>query len=141
VHHSSERLDWLAAARVHPLEGVWTRLVSILPLFLLGFSPKITVFFGPLLSLYPIFIHCNLRWKYGWFGYVLAGPAFHRWHHSSDEQAVNKNFSGMLPVFDFIFGTAYFPKIGVPLRYGLLDEQAPAGFWQQLSWPFKNGER
>ena len=39
VHHSSERLDWLAAARVHPLESVWNRLIALLPLFLLGFSP------------------------------------------------------------------------------------------------------
>jgi sterol desaturase/sphingolipid hydroxylase (fatty acid hydroxylase superfamily) len=59
VHHSSETLDWLAAARVHPLESVWNKLATLAPLFVLGFSPKITVFFGPLLALYPIFIHSN----------------------------------------------------------------------------------
>lgn len=137
VHHSSEQLDWLAAARVHPLETVWNRLASLLPLFLLGFSGKITGVFGPLLAVYPIFIHCNVRWGYGWIGYVVASPAFHRWHHSSDREALNKNFSGLLPLFDFVFGTAHFPKNGKPARYGLAGEQAPPTFWGQLRWPFR----
>jgi sterol desaturase/sphingolipid hydroxylase (fatty acid hydroxylase superfamily) len=137
VHHSSERLDWLASARVHPLESVWNRLASLAPLFLLGFSPKITVFFGPLIGLYPIFIHCNVRWGYGWIGYVVTSPAFHRWHHSADQEALNKNYSGLLPLFDFVFGTAHFPRSGKPARYGLAEGHAPRGFWQQLWWPFR----
>ena len=136
VHHSSEQLDWLAAARVHPLETVWNRLASLLPLFLLGFSGKITGVFGPLLAIYPIFIHCNVRWGYGWIGYVVASPAFHRWHHCADQEALNKNFSGLLPVFDFVFGTAHFPQSGKPARYGLIEGQAPATFLGQLRWPF-----
>jgi sterol desaturase/sphingolipid hydroxylase (fatty acid hydroxylase superfamily) len=136
VHHSSERLDWLASARFHPLESVWNKLVALLPLFLLGFSPKITVFFGPLIAIYPIFLHSNVRWSYGWLGYVVASPAFHRWHHSADREAINKNYSGLLPAFDFLFGTAHFPQ-SKPVSYGLADDHAPTGFWQQLLWPFR----
>jgi sterol desaturase/sphingolipid hydroxylase (fatty acid hydroxylase superfamily) len=138
VHHSSQQLDWLAAARVHPLETVWNRLASLLPLFLLGFSGKITGVFGALLAVYPIFIHCNVRWGYGWIGYVVSSPAFHRWHHSADREALNKNFSGLLPLFDFVFGTAHFPKSGKPVRYGIPEEQAPATVWGQLRWPFES---
>jgi sterol desaturase/sphingolipid hydroxylase (fatty acid hydroxylase superfamily) len=137
VHHSSERLDWLASARVHPLETVWTRTISILPLFLLGFSPKLTALLAGFIGLYPIFIHCNLRWGYGWIGYVVASPAFHRWHHSADTEALNKNFSGLLPLYDFLFGTAHFPKTGKPETYGLAGEQAPESFTRQLLWPFR----
>jgi sterol desaturase/sphingolipid hydroxylase (fatty acid hydroxylase superfamily) len=137
VHHSSEKLDWLAAARVHPLESVWNKLATLAPLFLLGFSPKLMMFFGPLLALYPIFIHSNVRWGYGWIGYVVSSPAFHRWHHSADSEALNKNYGGLLPIFDFMFGTAHFPKTGKPSHYGLADEHAPSGFWQQLRWPFR----
>jgi sterol desaturase/sphingolipid hydroxylase (fatty acid hydroxylase superfamily) len=136
VHHTSECLDWLASARFHPLESVWNKLVALVPLFLLGFSPKITVFFGPLLAIYPIFLHSNVRWGYGWLGYVVASPAFHRWHHSADREALDKNYGGLLPLFDFLFGTAHFPK-RKPVSYGLADDHAPAGFWQQLLWPFK----
>ena len=138
VHHSSERLDWLAAARVHPLESVWSKLVALLPLFLLGFSPKITVFFGPLIAIYPVFLHANVCWSYGWFGYVVTSPAFHRWHHSADSEALNKNYGGLLPVFDFLFGTAHFPG-RKPVRYGLTGERAPSDFWRQLLWPFRTG--
>jgi len=137
VHHSSEQLDWLAAARVHPMESVWNRMITLLPLFLLGFSPGITAFFGPFFAIYPIFLHANVRWGYGRLGYAIASPAFHRWHHSSDREALNKNYSGLLPVFDFLFGTAHFPGNTRPVRYGLDGERAPAGFWQQLKWPFR----
>jgi sterol desaturase/sphingolipid hydroxylase (fatty acid hydroxylase superfamily) len=65
VHHSSTKPDWLAAARVHPLESIVSKLAAIVPMFLLGFSPAITAIYGPFLGFYPIFIHCNLRWGYG----------------------------------------------------------------------------
>jgi sterol desaturase/sphingolipid hydroxylase (fatty acid hydroxylase superfamily) len=136
VHHSSEQLDWLASARAHPLESVWNRIVVLLPLFVMGFSPKITAFFGPLIAIYPIFLHSNVRWSYGWLGYVVSSPAFHRWHHSADHEALNKNYSGLLPMFDFLFGTAHFPR-RKPASYGLAGDHAPAGFWRQLIWPFR----
>ena len=137
IHHSSERLDWLAAARVHPLESAWNRVIALLPLFLLGFSPKITAFFGPLIAIYPIFLHCNVRWSFGPLGYIVSSPAFHRWHHSADREALNKNYSGLLPLFDFLFGTAHFPQ-RKPISFGLADDRAPAGFWHQLLWPFRS---
>ena len=137
VHHSSERLDWVAAARVHPLETVWSRTISILPLFLLGFSPKLTAVLAGFIAIYPIFIHANVRWGYGWIGYIVASPAFHRWHHAADAEALNRNYSGLLPMYDFLFGTAHFPKSGKPVRYGLAGEEAPEGFTRQLVWPFR----
>jgi sterol desaturase/sphingolipid hydroxylase (fatty acid hydroxylase superfamily) len=137
VHHSSERLDWLAAARVHPFETVWTRTLSVLPLFLLGFSPQLTAALAGFIGIYPIFIHSNVRWGYGWIGYIVASPAFHRWHHSADADALNKNYSGLLPLYDFLFGTAHFPRTGKPERYGLAGEQAPESFTRQLLWPFR----
>jgi sterol desaturase/sphingolipid hydroxylase (fatty acid hydroxylase superfamily) len=136
VHHSSEQLDWLAAARFHPLENVWNKLIVLLPLFVLGFSPKITTIFGPFIAIYPIFLHSNVRWSYGWLGYAVSSPAFHRWHHSSDAEALNKNYSGLLPLFDFLFGTAHFPR-SKPIAYGLAGDRAPSGFWQQIVWPFR----
>lgn len=137
VHHSSEELDWLAAGRVHPLESVWNRMFTLLPLFMLGFSPGITAVFGPLLAVYPIFIHANVSWGYGPLGYVVASPKFHRWHHSSDVAARDKNFSGLLPLYDYLFGTAHFPRHGRPERYGLADEPTPGSFLRQLAWPFR----
>jgi sterol desaturase/sphingolipid hydroxylase (fatty acid hydroxylase superfamily) len=137
VHHSSEQLDWLAAGRVHPFEAIWSRLNLLLPLFLLGFSPNITGFFGPLIGIYPFFVHSNVRFGYGWVGYVLVSPAFHRWHHAADREALHKNYSGLIPLFDFVFKTAHFPHDGKPARYGLAAGQAPETFWGQMRWPLR----
>ncbi len=120
IHHSSERLDWLAAARVHPLESAWNRVIALLPLFLLGFS------------LLPA-----MRWSFGAGATCLQPGLLHRWHHSADREALNKNYSGLLPLFDFLFGTAHFPQ-RKPISFGLADDRAPAGFWHQLLWPFRS---
>lgn len=138
IHHSPEYLDWLAAARVHPVDSIFHRLAAIAPLYMLGFEPGMLAFYAPLLAIYPIFVHANLRWGYGWLGYIVASPAFHRWHHSSDKAALDKNFSGLFPIFDYIFGTAWFPAKARPERYGLADqEQVPRSLWGQLLYPFR----
>ena len=137
VHHSSAPVDWLSSARVHPLESVWNKLLSLVPLFLLGFSPKITAVLGAFIGFYPIFLHANVRWSYGWIGYLLASPAFHRWHHSAESKALNKNYGGLLSLFDFLLGTAYFPRDSKPSTYGLAGVSPPETFWQQIWWPFR----
>ena len=38
VHHTSTEVDWLAAHREHPLDGVYTQALVNLPAILLGFS-------------------------------------------------------------------------------------------------------
>ncbi len=38
IHHSIEELDWLAAARVHPVDQILTKGVSLVPVVALGFS-------------------------------------------------------------------------------------------------------
>ena len=137
VHHSSTKLDWLAAARVHPLESVISKLASIVPMFLLGFSPAITAVYGPFLGFYPIFIHCNLRWGYGKLGYLISSPSFHRWHHSADADARDKNFSALFPFYDYLFGTAYFPRDRHPASYGIEGAPIPDGILRQLAHPFR----
>jgi len=44
------------------------------------------------------------------FETLLNGPEMHRWHHADkDEKALNKYFGTKFAVWDWIFGTAYFP--------------------------------
>jgi sterol desaturase/sphingolipid hydroxylase (fatty acid hydroxylase superfamily) len=104
---------------------------------MLGFSNGVLAAYAPFLALYPIFIHANISWDFGPIGYIIASPRFHRWHHSSDKAALDKNFAGLFPAIDYIFGTAYYPKGVAPQKYGLDGEQMPVGVWQQLSYPFR----
>ena len=140
VHHSIIEMDWLASARVHPIDSVFSQSCIVLPLYALGFS-KAT--FAGLLAIvtfqtiFAIFIHANVRFSFGPLRWVIATPAFHHWHHANDPEHRNTNFAGQFPWIDALFGTFYLPEGRWPARYGL-DEPAPPGYLRQLAWSFKD---
>lgn len=65
---------------------------------------------------------------------MIASPAFHRWHHARD--ITDKNFAGLLPVWDLVFGTFYLPRGRLPDALGVR-EAVPDGVLRQLAWPFR----
>ncbi len=136
VHHSSEHLDWAAASRLHPLDQTFVRICGVLPVYLLGFSKET---FGALIAfegLLAIFIHANVQWRFGWLEWIVATPAFHHWHHANEDPATsNKNFSGLLPWVDWVFGTMYLPK-RFPTKYGI-NEPMPPDYAGQMAQPFR----
>lgn len=136
VHHATKDLDWLSAARVHPVNEVATRVATLLPLFVLGFRGDLLAGAGPVLTFYALLLHANVPWSFGPLRHVLASPAFHRWHHTSEERGLDKNFAGMFPVWDLAFGTFYLPAGEQPTAFGVRDEVPPA-FFSQLAWPFR----
>jgi sterol desaturase/sphingolipid hydroxylase (fatty acid hydroxylase superfamily) len=138
IHHSSEALDWLSASRVHPLNEAITRVAQVLPLYLLGFDARVLAGAVPLLTLYAIFVHANVSWDYGPLRYVIASPRFHRWHHTAEEEGLNRNFAGLFPWIDVLFGTFYMPSERVPSRFGVAGEPVPETFLAQLAYPFTN---
>ena len=112
VHHSSEQLDWVSTFRSHPLNEIVGNIVLTGPFLLLGFSPAASFLSPALLGLYTIFVHSDVKWTFGPFRYVIVSPAFHRWHHSKAPEAIDKNFASMLPLWDVLFRTCYFPPSG-----------------------------
>ena len=137
IHHSSMDLDWLSAVRQHPVNDAAMTFVQALPLIILGFEPGALAPFAVFLVLYAIFVHANLSWNFGWFRYVVASPVFHRWHHTSELEGLNKNFAGLFPVFDMLFGTFYMPKDRQPRMFGVVGEEIPQGMLRQLIYPFR----
>lgn len=73
---------------------------------------------------------------------MLTSPRYHHWHHSSDEEAIDKNYVGHLPVIDWLFGTFYMPKDHEvwPRRYGTIGEPLPKGILRQSIYPFKKAK-
>lgn len=137
IHHSSEDLDWLSSVRIHPLNDWLSKMVQAVSLVLLGFSPLYVAGFLPFLTVYAIALHANLKWTYGRFGYVIASPVFHRWHHTSQEEGRDKNFAGLFPVIDWMFGTLYLPKGKLPEKFGA-HPPVPEGFLAQMVHPFRH---
>jgi sterol desaturase/sphingolipid hydroxylase (fatty acid hydroxylase superfamily) len=138
VHHSSTELDWLSSVRVHPLNDAIGSAVVATPLLLLGFAPAALAAYLPFLTLYAIMLHANVSWSFGPLRGVIASPAYHRWHHSAEAQALDKNFAGLFPLYDRLFGTYYLPRDLKPQRFGIAGEAPPAGFVGQMLYPFRS---
>ena len=136
IHHSSEALDWLAAARTHPFDQVFSNALIFVPLYILGFTVEVFGAYLVFSLFHGILLHSNVRFKLNFLRGILATPQYHHWHHSNHPAARNKNYAGQFPVLDIIFGTYYFPKEITPFVYGI-DEDMPKGYLAQLRQPFR----
>ncbi|MCH7707349.1 MAG: sterol desaturase family protein [Myxococcales bacterium] len=136
IHHSSQILDWLASSRLHLVDIVVTRAVAFIPLYIMGFSTTALYPYLVFASIQGIFIHANLRFRFGALRHLLVTPQFHHWHHTADPQAIDKNFAIHLPVLDYLFGTYYLPKDRWPQTYGIEGNPVPRGYFRHLLYPF-----
>jgi sterol desaturase/sphingolipid hydroxylase (fatty acid hydroxylase superfamily) len=136
VHHSSERLDWISGLRNHPLDGtVLGPPVAVL--LAAGFGVRITGVLAIVQIVTGLFLHANVRWRWRPLQRVVATPEFHHWHHSSEADALNTNFSAFLPIWDLLFGTYFMPGGGRrPEVYGTTTP-VPDGFIAQLLFPLR----
>jgi sterol desaturase/sphingolipid hydroxylase (fatty acid hydroxylase superfamily) len=136
VHHSMQELDWLASVRIHAMDQILTKTAQILPLFVLGFSDRAIEIWGFVFFLQAHFEHTNFRVKLGPLRWLVSGPEFHHWHHSSDPEAFDSNFAGQLPFVDWLMGTAYMPRGRMPTAYGISDP-VPELYFAQVVYPFR----
>jgi sterol desaturase/sphingolipid hydroxylase (fatty acid hydroxylase superfamily) len=138
VHHSSEQLDWLSAARFHPVNIFLGSVATDVAMLLAGISPNVLGYLGLFTVAHSAFVHANLNWTLGPFRYVLAGPVFHRWHHTAADRGGAKNYASTFPVLDILFGTFYMPERKLPVDYGVADRSFPPTFGEQMIYPFRH---
>jgi sterol desaturase/sphingolipid hydroxylase (fatty acid hydroxylase superfamily) len=136
IHHSSVDLDWLSAVRLHPVNDIVMRVAGAIPVLVLGFAPLALAGAVPVLTFLAILVHANVDWDWGLLRSVIASPRFHRWHHTSETQARDKNFAGLLPLWDIAFGTYYMPRDRRPTSFGTATP-VPANLLGQLVFPFR----
>lgn len=134
IHHSIEELDALAAHRVHPLDQLFVKAASLLPIYALGFAVGPFIVAGVIYHWQALLIHSNIKIGFGPLKWVVASPLFHHWHHANERQAFDKNFAGQLSIIDALFGTMYMPE-AMPSKYGT-DEPVPDAYLGQLAYPF-----
>ncbi|MEL8055678.1 MAG: sterol desaturase family protein [Pseudomonadota bacterium] len=134
VHHSSRHMNILVGIRFGPLEGFISALLHF-PLILIGFPPEL-VFMGIIVVLaYQTWIHTELIGKLGFLDEILNTPANHRVHHGCDDKYIDKNYGGILIIWDRLFGT-YQKEEETPI-YGLkrdYDSVNPLSVWVS-EWP------
>lgn len=136
VHHSSKDLDWLSSVRVHPVNDMIMRALSTAPVLAIGVQPLAVASLLPVMVLMAIVLHANVDWDWGPLRRVIASPRFHRWHHTNETEARDKNFAGLFPLWDILFGTYYMPTDRRPSRFGT-DTPVPEGLISQWLFPFR----
>lgn len=136
IHHSSTTLDWLSSIRLHPLNDLIGGVARVVLVLLLGFDPLLLAFAVPLFAFYGLLLHANVPWDFGPLRWVLVSPKFHRWHHTSERDGLDRNFSNLFVVWDLMFGTYYMPEGRQPEVFGTTDP-IPKGLWGQLRYPFR----
>jgi sterol desaturase/sphingolipid hydroxylase (fatty acid hydroxylase superfamily) len=122
VHHSAERIHLVAAYRLG-----WTTTISggwlfYLPLVLMGFHPAAVLLVLGLNLAYQFWLHTEAIGKLPrWFEYVFNTPSHHRVHHAVNPAYLDRNYGGVVILFDRLFGTFAEERAEDPCRYGLVD--------------------
>jgi sterol desaturase/sphingolipid hydroxylase (fatty acid hydroxylase superfamily) len=132
VHHTAERIDWLAAHREHPFDNLLTRATENLPLILLGFPLHTLAGFAMFRGLWALYIHSNCALTPGPLRFLVGAPRLHHWHHAIESRG-RVNFANLSPVMDLVFGTYHDPG-RMPASYGL-DEKSSHNYFVQLAAP------
>jgi sterol desaturase/sphingolipid hydroxylase (fatty acid hydroxylase superfamily) len=141
VHHSITTMDWIGNWRFHWMEIVVYKAIQWLPLAWLNASGEAVMAVAVVTTVWGDLNHANLNVGLGPLGYLLNSPRMHLWHHDrSTEGGVAKNFGIVLSVWDFLFGTAFWPRERSPESLGYPgDQEMPAGFAGQALWPLRRG--
>ena len=104
IHHQSEDYNYSVALNLTPFQVVIRVLFwSLMPV--LGFLPEIVLATHLFIGLYQFLLHTTLIPKLGPIEKLFVTPSHHRVHHGSNPEYLDKNYGGILIVWDRIFGT------------------------------------
>ena len=117
VHHSSVTLDSVSTSRFHVIDKALFAAPNLMLVTYFQPDPALIFLYISFRDFWGRYGHGNIKDAH-WLGYILSNPKFHRWHHSNHPEAIDKNFSGELNFMDYMFGTAYYPKEGIPDNFG-----------------------
>lgn len=118
VHHSSLDYNYTVASRLSLIESCFLWFFYV-PMALMGFNPLLVFLGVQINAAYQTWIHTQKIGRLGMLEKAINTPALHRVHHASNSLYIDKNFGGILIVWDILFGT-YQPEKEVPV-YGLTE--------------------
>lgn len=116
VHHSSKDYNLTVGLRLSLVEGLF-EWAFLIPMILIGFNPFQAILGLVLVAQYQHWIHTERVTKLGWLDEVFNTPSVHRVHHGSNRQYLDKNYGGILMIWDKLFGT--FAREEEKVIYGL----------------------
>ncbi len=104
VHHSSQRFNLSTALR-QPWTG-FTGWIFYVPMAVAGFHPAVMAFSYGVNLVYQFWIHTERIGRLARpVEYVFNTPSHHRVHHGSQGSYLDRNYGGILILWDRVFGT------------------------------------
>ncbi|MFZ6750788.1 sterol desaturase family protein [Undibacterium sp. Ren11W] len=128
VHHQSEAYNLTTALR-QTSSGALFGWIFYLPLALLGYPVKVFIVIALIDLLYQFWIHTQQIDKMGWFDRVFVSPSNHRVHHGVNDLYLDKNYGGILILWDRLFGTFVEEQDAHPVVFGT---RSPLRSWNPL---------
>jgi sterol desaturase/sphingolipid hydroxylase (fatty acid hydroxylase superfamily) len=124
VHHSSEKMLATTAFRLP-----WTPILSglvffYLPIVWIGYEPVWVYGMVSANLSYQFFVHTELVPHVRWPEWLINTPSAHRVHHASNREYLDKNFGGVLLIWDHLFDTYQPEQRDVAIRYGLTHDRS-----------------
>ena len=128
VHHQSEDYNLSTALR-QPGTYFLGNWLFYLPMAVLGFPPLVFAVVALIDLLYQFWVHTQQVGKLGWFDRWFCAPSNHRVHHGVNDRYLDKNYGGILIVWDRLFGSYAEEDDAEPIVYGT---RAPLRSWNPL---------
>jgi len=119
VHHSPQRMHFLSAFRLSPAQFLSGNWLFYLPLVLIGFHPLAILAMIAFNLAYQFWLHTEIIGKLGFLERFLNTPSHHRVHHASNPDYIDRNFGGVVILWDRLFGTFAEEKPDQAIVYGL----------------------
>jgi len=117
-HHSAKHLSFAIALRQGWFEIIY-RDIWYIPFVLIGFHPLMIAMMHQFNLIFQFWPHTNAIGKLGWFDRIFNSPSNHRVHHSRQIEVLDKNYGGILMLWDHLFRT-YRPEKSRVHEYGIL---------------------
>ena len=117
IHHSSEDFNLSCALRQSISNTIKFSAIFMIPGALLGVPASIFAVLGPIHLFMQLWYHTQLIGNLGLLEYVFVTPSHHRVHHAINDEYIDKNYAGVLIIWDKMFGT-FEPEIET-VQYGI----------------------
>ena len=128
VHHQSERYNLSTALR-QTGSGALLGWIFYLPLAVLGVPVQVFVAVALIDLLYQFWVHTEQVGRLGWFDRVFCSPSNHRAHHAVNDRYLDRNYGGILILWDRLFGSFVEEDAADPPVYGT---RSPLRSWNPL---------
>ncbi|MEX1266672.1 MAG: sterol desaturase family protein [Woeseia sp.] len=125
VHHQSEDYNLSTALR-QTSTGFLFSWIFYLPLFLIGLPLSVVVTVNAIDLIYQFWVHTQHIRKLGWLDRLFVTPSNHRVHHAQNEIYIDRNYGGILIVWDRLFGTFQEERDDEPVVFGV---RKPLASW------------